>query len=72
MREPKLFKLLSGSTHPKVSCTARALHGLGYPWGSMDLREFGWIWVNISGNCGLDLGMDYGMRKSFSFNCSQH
>ena len=34
---------LNGYLH--IGIGSRALHGLGYPWGSMDPRGFGWIWV---------------------------
>ena len=33
----------------------RALHGLGYPWISMDIRGFRWIWGYNLGKSWIEL-----------------
>ena len=39
----------------------RTLQGLGYPWGSMDPRGFGWIWNENFRK--LRFGLGYGLRN---------
>ena len=39
----------------------RALHGLGYPWGSMDRHGLGWIWVKKNQNTAVWFG--FGLRN---------
>ena len=39
--------------------------GLGYPWGSIDPRGFGWIWVKNKKNCGLVWGAGSEMKALY-------
>ena len=46
----------------------RALHGLGYPWGSMDRRGLGWIWVKKI--IKLQFGLGRGLRNESRVACT--